>query len=154
MKHGRTISGSAARIGLACTAASPLLRRFSVHPDTLLPLVGSGLGFNGRRQHRATKVGSRSSISSRMPRNRSRGTAASAIWKMAYRACRAALAPIARNCGETKRFVGSRQSSSPTSEVRTDPRNWRVNLRSKSRLRTPAFDSPVGFAMPASFGPQ
>jgi hypothetical protein len=31
-------------------------------------------------------------------------------------------------------------------EVTTDPRNWSVNLRSKSSLKTPSVDSPVGFS--------
>jgi hypothetical protein len=44
----------------------------------------------------------------------------------------------------------SRYASSPASEVTTDPRNWSVNLRSKSSLRTPSVDSPVGFSMASS----
>src|SRR3981081_4278363 len=41
----------------------------------------------------------------------------------------------------------------PASEVTTDPRNWSISRRSKSSLRTSAFDSPAGFAMTTSFDP-
>jgi retinol-binding protein 3 len=50
--------------------------------------------------------------------------------------------------------IQSLRASKPASDVTTDPRNWSISRRSKSSLRTSAFDSPAGFAMTASFDPE
>ena len=39
------------------------------------------------------------------------------------------------------------------SDVTTDPQNCSISRRSKSSLRTPSFDSPIGCAMTASLDP-
>jgi hypothetical protein len=55
---------------------------------------------------------------------------------------------------DTSRRTTTRYASKPASEGITDPRNWSIRRRLKSSLRTPAFDSPAGFAMTASFDPE
>jgi hypothetical protein len=57
---------------------------------------------------------------------------------------------LARHHCQAERVIEFAICEQSASEVTTDPRNWSVNLRSKSSLRTPSVDSPVGFSMTVS----